>query len=340
MRLCVGTSKGIVVLDPDRAGVPLMVLADPSSIWCMAQDCRDPNLIYVGAGSHMDMGGSRGATSLFRSVDGGRTWTGITPHNIHDEEVWALATQPDRAGEVLIGTARARLFKSLDRGRDFEECQGFLDIPGRERWTFPVPPHLPHVRSITFDPSNPSTMYVGVEEGGVIRSRDRAVSFEIIKHGIDPDVHCVAVDPRDPRTLYAATGGGFYRSENAGASWRRAGDGLTRSYAVPVAVHPRIDGIVYTAAAAGPPPTWASGANGASAILFRSLDHGRTFHPIAAKAGPMRGMVMRILQSPADSDEVFAVTSDGTVIRSRDCGQSVAAIATKLPPAYDFVILP
>ena len=40
MLLCVGTSKGIVILDPDRGGLPLMALADPSSIWCMAQDSQ------------------------------------------------------------------------------------------------------------------------------------------------------------------------------------------------------------------------------------------------------------------------------------------------------------
>ena len=50
MRLCIGTAKGIVILDPSRNGaVPLMVLADPSAVWCMAQDCADPNLIYAGS---------------------------------------------------------------------------------------------------------------------------------------------------------------------------------------------------------------------------------------------------------------------------------------------------
>ena len=49
MRLCVGTAKGIVILDPGRGATPLMVSADPPSVWCMAQDCADPNLLYAGA---------------------------------------------------------------------------------------------------------------------------------------------------------------------------------------------------------------------------------------------------------------------------------------------------
>ena len=45
MKLCVGTSKGIVVLDAERKGKPLMARAEPPSVWCMAQDCRDPGTI-------------------------------------------------------------------------------------------------------------------------------------------------------------------------------------------------------------------------------------------------------------------------------------------------------
>ena len=121
MRLCVGTSKGIVILDPDRVGAPLMVLADPSSIWCMGQDCREPNLIYAGATQFTHMGASRGATTFSRSTDAGRTWTDISPRTIREDDVWAVATPPDGPNEVFIGTPRARLFRSVDRGRTFEE---------------------------------------------------------------------------------------------------------------------------------------------------------------------------------------------------------------------------
>ncbi len=340
MRLCVGTSKGIVMLDPDRAGAPLMVLADPSSIWCLARDCRDPNLIYAGAAQYLHVGIARGASALSRSTDGGRTWSDITPRTVREDDIWALATPPNGPGELFIATPRARLFRSVDTGRTFEECKGFLEVPGRDRWTSPTPPHVARVRSIAFDPSNPSTMYLGIEEGGVVRSRDRGKSFEPLNHGIHPAVHCVAVDPNDSRRLYATSARGFYRSQDGGGSWQPAMAGLTRRYTVPLAVHPRIGGLVYTAAAAGTPPTWSSGINGADSLLFRSLDGGESFEPIGAEAGPRRAMVMKLMAAFADHDELFATTTDGTVMRSRDRGDSFTAIATRLPPAYDLLLLP
>src|ERR1700733_2683121 len=141
MRLCIGTAKGIVILDPSRGAIPLMVLADPSAVWCMAQDAVDPNLIYAGSTEHI-----RGKGTLARTTDGGRTWTDVTPPLAREEEVWSLAASPAVQDRVFLGTSHARLFRSDDRGRIFRECDGFLKIPGRDRWTFPPPPHLPHAQ--------------------------------------------------------------------------------------------------------------------------------------------------------------------------------------------------
>jgi hypothetical protein len=295
MRLCVGTAKGIVVLDPERSGTPLMVLADPPSVWCMAQDCEEPDVLYAGAIHNIQAGSARGKSSLARSSDGGRSWQDITPRSARDEEVWALAAAPDVSGQLFVGTSHARLFRSDDRGSSFQECSAFLKLPGRERWSFPPPPHIPHVRSIAFDPTRPDTIYVGVEEGGIFRSQDRGESFEPTNHNIYPDIHCVMVDPEDDQRLYATTGRGLYLSVNAGASWRFV-KGLSRSYTIPIWRHRR-DATIYTAAAAGPPPTWSMGPVGADALMFRSTDRGESFCPVATGDGsPLatRGMVMRL----------------------------------------------
>jgi photosystem II stability/assembly factor-like uncharacterized protein len=340
MRLCVGTAKGIIVLNPERRGTPLMVLADPVSVWCMAQDCREQETLYAGSIHNLQAGSARGKASLARSTDGGRSWQDITARNARDEEVWAVAAAPDVNGQVFIGTSHARLFRSDDAGRSFHECSSFLKLPGRERWSFPPPPHIPHIRSIAFDPGDPDTMYVGVEEGGIFRSRDRGESFEPANHNLYPDIHCVMVDPDDSHRVYATTGRGLYVSHNAGASWRGV-KGLSRSYTIPIVVQSGRDAAVYTAAAAGPPPTWSMGTVGADALMFRSSNRGESFRPLAgADESPhaTRGMVMRLREDP--SGGLLGALSDGCLIRISEGNEEATIITEKLPPIYDFVALP
>lgn len=341
MKLCVGTSKGVVILDADRRGKPLLALADPSSVWCMAQDCRDPGVIYAGAVDNAHMGAARGKGTLARSTDGGRTWADITPAIARNEDVWAVAAAPDVPGELFVGASHARLLHSVDHGRTFRECAAFLKLPGRDRWSFPPPPHIPHVRAIEFDPRDPATVYVGVEEGGVARSRDRGESFELLNSGIYEDVHSLAVDPQNPRRLYATTGAGFYLSENRGGAWRHVTRGLSRSYTVPLFVASGESEEIYTAAAAGPPPFWSTGPAGADALIFRSVDYGMSFEPLGGE-GPVvseRAMVMRFRGDPENEGGFFAVTTDGSVIRARAHGEGAAVIAERLPAAYDVVAL-
>ncbi|HEY2523781.1 MAG TPA: hypothetical protein VGI29_01900 [Candidatus Binataceae bacterium] len=340
MKLCVGTSKGIVLLDAERKGKPLMVLADPPSVWCMAQDCRNPGTIYAGSMVDAHMGSARGRVALARSNDGGRTWADITPGIARNEDVWAVAAPPDAPGELFIGTSHARLFHSLDHGRTFRECADFLKLPGRERWSFPPPPHIPHVRAIAFDPHDAMTMYVGVEEGGVARSSDRGERFELLNKGIYEDIHCIAVDPQDRRRLYATTGAGFYLSENRGGSWNRIKRGFCRSYTVPLFVARGDLSRVFTAAAAGPPPSWSAGPSGADAVMFRSLDAGESFEALGDDTLPDRGMVMRFRADPENEDGFFALTTDGLVIRTREAAASATVVGERLPPAYDLVALP
>ena len=309
MRLCIGTAKGIVILDPSRDGAPLMVLADPSAVWCMAQDCADPNLIYAGSTEQI-----RGKGTLARSTDGGRTWTDVTPPLAREEEVWSVASSPAVKDRVFIGTSHARLFRSDDRGRVFKESDGFLKIPGRDRWTFPPPPHIPHVRSIAFDPHEPSTMYVGVEEGGIFRSRNDGASFESLNDGLYVDIHTVAVDSRDSRRLYATTGAGFFMSQRG--QLMGTGDARPESHLHnPAAGKPARSREIFTAAAMGPPPSWRVGPTGADAMLFRSADRGESFTPISAEQNFGRGMVMRLKPDP-DNGGFFAVCNDGAVMRA------------------------
>jgi photosystem II stability/assembly factor-like uncharacterized protein len=338
MRLCVGTSKGIVIIDPARGATPLMVLADPSPVWCMAQDCADPGCIYAASNDVI----AHGRAVFARSEDGGRSWAEMPPRNAHDEEIWAMTASPEVKDQVFIGTSHGRILRSDDRGRNFQELTAFLKVAGRDRWSFPPPPHIPHVRSIAFDPSHPAIVYAGVEEGGIFRTQDAGLSFESLNSGLYDDVHTVAVDPNDSRRLYATTGRGFYVSSNAGSSWRHVTAGFNRTYTVPLLVTGGDHPAIHTVAAADPPPMWRVGARGADSVMFRSDDRGESFYEVERGASVQRGMLMRFRMAPGDDGDFFGVSDDGTLVHANANGDEARPeiIAEKLPPAYDLVVLP
>jgi hypothetical protein len=100
------------------------------------------------------------------------------------------------------------------------------------------------------------------------------------------------------------------------------------------------DAAIYTAAAAGPPPTWSISTVGAGAMMFRSSDRGESFRPLAAGGRfvqPTRGMVMRLRQD--SSGALLGALSDGSLFRISDGTEDIASIAERLPPTYDFVAL-
>jgi photosystem II stability/assembly factor-like uncharacterized protein len=71
-------------------------------------------------------------------------------------------------------------------------------------------------------------------------------------------VNGFAVNPADPKVMYAATRDGLFRSTDGGESWKAVGKGLRNLAAV--AVNPKQASEVYAATADG--------------VIFRSADGG------------------------------------------------------------------
>lgn len=341
MRLCAGTAKGIVIIDPAHGGRPLMALADPPSVWCMARDFGDPNLLFAGAAHNALAGSARGRASLARSTDGGRSWTDITPGAAREEEVWAVAAAPGRSGTVYIGTSRARLFRSENAGASFRECAAPRRPPARDR--FGAAAARASIRAIRFSPRDSSVIHVVLEAAGVFRSTDGARSFEPLQRPAAEEFHDLAIDPGDPSRMVVATGAGVYFSATGGASWSRAA-GLIREWAIALMFAGAGAGrSIFASAAAAPPPLWAMGPVGADAMIFRSFDQGRTFAPLvyaggAARSG--RGAAMRFAMNPDDPNDIFAAVSDGSIVRIDAAAGVARLIAERLPPVYDVLVIP
>lgn len=239
------------------------------------------------------------------------------------EEVWAFAADSRIPGRLYLGVSPALLYRSDDGGISWKAINSVHSIPGYERWTFPPPPHIPHVRFIAPDPQVTGAVYIGVEEGGIYYSRDGEI-WESLNEGLYWDVHTVVPSPNDAR-LYATTGGGFYRSDDGGRHWQHVTDGLDRSYIVPCVVAPRPD-LLYAAAAAGPPRGWRMGAN---AALYRSDDGGKHWVQLKRGLPPQFQAMVRALALD-ESGGVYAAAGH-ELYASFDDGESWQLVADNLP---------
>lgn len=184
---------------------------------------------------------------LFRSADRGQTWT-----------------------ETLSGQLSETLFRTCDRldadpaepRRFFARCS-LLDFsgPGEPRehgtalwrsqdggwsWT-----ELPGLGGVTFDPTNPGTVYGWTwNPSPIFRSQDGGATWEPAGEARDHGWTALLVDPRSPEILYGATNGypmEMERSRDGGLTWEPAQDGFAgvTTWADGLWAHPSIPHQIY-----------------------------------------------------------------------------------------------
>ncbi len=216
--------------------------------------------------------------------DLGKTWE-RRDSGIGDKEIYSLATQMvNGKPRVYAGTQPAHLYYSDDLGKSWTELPGLRQVPGVEKWTFPGPPHLAHVKSITFHPKDPNIIHVAVEVGGFLKSTDGGKTWTTIDN-INPDAHRVLVPTNDPSKLYGTapttncgpeTAAGFCVSSDGGASWKSMTPRDFRiGYVDPFFVHPSDPNLLFVAGAKTGPGTWRK-LHTADARIARSRDGGKS----------------------------------------------------------------
>jgi photosystem II stability/assembly factor-like uncharacterized protein len=298
--------------------------------------------------------GVRGG-GLYRSDDDGKRWNRVGGGALSDK-VRALALDPSNPKVVYVGTEPAALWRSEDEGKSWKEIEGVKKLAGERKWTYPVPFIQPHVRSIAVDPKNPGRLCIAAQVGGVLRSEDGGKTWSDVREPIDMDVHCVAFDPVKPNTVYAATGGGenfpdptpypkgrpLYRSPDGGKSWECVTKDFTRTYAVPVGIHPRDSRTLYLGVAEEPPPKWLNRPTKANGALMRSTDGGASWQQLTnGLPQPFLSMVECIELDPDEPERVFIGTGgegarfiklqEGEVFCSEDKGDHWQKIPCEFP---------
>lgn len=222
-------------------------------------------------------------TEIHISEDGGASWQWLPSGGIDYRDIWTMAVHPTRADEMYVGTLPAAVYVSENGGRSFRELTAFRGLPDYHKWTFPPGAHVAHARCISLDPRVPDEILVGIEEGGVARSRDRGVTWEDVSGpaseaafpkvndpaGIVPyemgrhedgrvyrDVHWVIRHPTRLDTLFASTGIGTYKTDDGGRNWSKCEYGMGRAYAIPMLNHPDAPDRLFLGAAENGPASW------------------------------------------------------------------------------------
>jgi photosystem II stability/assembly factor-like uncharacterized protein len=296
---------------------------------CIAVDPRDPDGVYVGT---FDGG-------MYVSDDSGATWR-RDERGLADRRVMAVAVSPSHeeggVSVVYAGTEPSNLYRSEDGGRSWQQLPALREVPSEPTWSFPPRPETHHVRTIALHPTDPDWLAVGIELGGVMRSRDAGMSW--LDHNPDApsDAHELLTHPLAPERLYEAAGDGIARSEDLGESWQRLDDGLDRHYAWAQALDPADPDLWYVAVSRS--PFAAHGDGDGQAHLFRSRGDGFASIDSWGDTPELRRMPYALSTLPGQPELLLAALRRGTLLLTRDAGESWTRLPVRLPDAIDLAV--
>ena len=321
--ILVGTANGIVWLERAAPGAPWRERRRALAGRHISNLVEDPVSTRLFAGTHGD--------GIHASDDDGRTWRrmdrGVTSPNIYAMS----AVRADDGVRLYAGTEPAHLFVSRDGGESWQELTSLRAVPTIEKWMFPAPPGIAHVKHITFDPRSADTIYASVEVGAGLKSTDGGKTWRQMS-GFFEDVHRMVVTAARPDDVFMGNGIGIYHSADAGDTWEQLTDRTARiAYPDQVIVHPRHPDTVFIAGAICGPGDWRR-TKTADARVARSRDGGKTWEYLEGGLPPhihgnIEGFALNVYP---DGAALFAGTTDGDLFVSEDEGDTWSTIARRI----------
>jgi photosystem II stability/assembly factor-like uncharacterized protein len=196
----------------------------------------DPNVIYLGTGSDDIRSNVSTGRGVYKSTDGGKTWSFVGLYNagqigavrIHPKDpntVWVAAN-----GDAFAPSHQRGVFKTTDGGKTWRNTLFISDSVGTS--------------DIEINPANPDVVYAWMwrgqrkpwtilsgapdaVNGSFFKSTDGGEHFKKITNGLPTGLvgkGNLAVTAANPNRVYALVeakpGGGLYRSDDQGESWK------------------------------------------------------------------------------------------------------------------------
>lgn len=330
-RLLVATLHGIHIFD--RAAGEDWRLTDRKLIdHHISAIVHEPASGLLFAGGHYDAG-------LWVSNDRGESWTPCN-EGLESRHIYTLAAQQGAEGPVLwLGTEPPMLYKSTDLGKSWQALPGMLKVKNTDKWTFPPPPHIAHVKNIAFHPDRPDDVYICIEQGALLKSTDGGESWDEVtgyESGEDffyNDNHRVLFRPSDPDDFLMNGGEGLYRCRHG--EWRHLTTRDDRiGYPDAMFLDPRDENGVIMGGPQNAPRKWREQDTPmADPTVLYSPDGGESWAPLGKGlpkiVGNIEGMGMHVRP---DGFSLYAGTATGEVFHSDDCGENWSLLAERLPP--------
>jgi len=263
------------------------------AVQSVAVDPQNTDNIYVGTGS-----ATRGY--FFYTQDGGATWEKGHWHAqvlYSFSEIKDVAVDPLNSQNIYLAAPRG-LFKSTDQGNFFEEIDQVLapncialtadafyvgaghaiykSLDGGLTWeqkTEGLPlfgGHIVPILSITVDPNDSDTVWVGTQYGGgILKSSDGDDQWHTMGLTETNFVHAIAINPDNSDEILAGGGfwdGSIYKSTDGGDTWQEKISDF--AFVQDIAYDPRDSRWVYAAT------EWGG--------VLRSFDGGESWHDYSA----------------------------------------------------------
>jgi photosystem II stability/assembly factor-like uncharacterized protein len=275
----------------------------------------DPNIIYLGTGSDDIRSNVSTGRGVYKTTDGGSTWSFAGLYNagqigalrIHPKNpniVWVAAN-----GDAFAPSHERGVFKTTDGGKTWKNTLFISDSVGTS--------------DIEINPANPDIVYVWMWRGqrkpwtiisgapdalngSFFKSTDGGEHFKKITNGLPTNLvgkGNLAVTAANPNRVYALVeakpGGGLYRSDDQGESWKLMNNtpGMIARpfYYTTIGADPTNQDVVYVGAE----------------TFYKSTDGGAT---------------VRVMPTPhTDNHDIWISPKDGqTMIQSNDGGANVS----------------
>jgi hypothetical protein len=177
---------------------------------------------------------------------------------------------------------------------------------------------FPHVRHIFVHPDDRNLIYVLLEHGGVLLSRDRGKTWFDRSIGIDyVDMHYIENLPGSKERYFVSSARGFFRTDNGGEHWRRAETGMPWAYTEMQSYshewHFMPGGRMVLCGGKGSPGVWRRDRHSPLGHILLSDDYGESWRiSTQGLAKENEWMPWVLLQHPTDKNALFCGMGDGS----------------------------